>query len=105
MRVVGRAVLLGLLALTIGAGGLRTAEAQLWKPKDKKPAAAAAKPARKKPVAKKPRRAKKPARKPAPAVVRDEAPSPRARATRADDLPEFDDSPVIVVELPARGER
>lgn len=103
-----RSLIVSLLA--VAAVGVGPAEAQLWKPQPKKPAAGAttkptrAKPARKPPV----RRASKPKR-PAPRreVVRDDPPPARARdrARAADDLPEFDDSPTIVVELPTRGER
>lgn len=103
------ALIVSMLAVfAVGAG---PAEAQLWKPQPKKPAAAASKPTKAKPArAPRVRRASKPSR-PAPRrqVVRDDPPPPsrdRARDRgRSDDLPEFDDSPTIVVEMPTRGER
>jgi hypothetical protein len=106
---LSRALIVALV--TVFAVEAGPAEAQLWKPQPKKPAAAApTKPTRAKPArAPRVRRASKPTR-PAPrrAVVRDDAPArdrDRARAPRADELPDFDDSPVITVEMPTRGER
>lgn len=106
MLVAARAVVLAMLAVL--AVGVAPAEAQLWKPAPKKPAATApTKPTRVKPV--KPKRVRPAARpsRPAPrrTVVRADPPRERARADAADGLPEFDDTPVIVVELPTRSER
>ena len=116
MLVAARAAVLAILAIgtigTIGTVGVGPAEAQLWKPAKKPAAAVPSTPARAKaartPRVRRPAKPTRPAKRP---VFRDEpaaavAPA-RGRADRehGDDLPDFDDSPVIVVELPARGER
>ncbi len=107
MLVAARAAVLALLAvLAVGVG---PAEAQLWKPAKKPAAVAPTKPVRTRPVRTKPaRRAARPSRAtPRPTVVRDDPPPPRARprADAGDALPEFDDAPVIVVDVPTRSER
>ena len=107
MFATARGLVLALLAVfTVDVGA---AEAQLWKPAKKPAAVAPTKPARAKPARAKPaRRAARPTRPAARrAVVRDDPPPARARARgeRADALPDFDDSPVITVEMPARSER
>jgi hypothetical protein len=107
MRAAVRTLVLALTALI--AAGPGVARAQLWKPAKKTTTTTEpAKPTRAKPTKpKRTRRAARPARPAArPAVVRDDPPRrERARPSRADDLPEFDDDPEIVVELPTRGER
>lgn len=106
MLVAARAVVLALLAVL--AVDASPAEAQLWKPAKKPAAAAPAKPTRAKPARAKPARpAAKPTRAaPRRTVVRADPPvRSRPRADAADALPEFDDAPVIVVELPGRSER
>lgn len=105
MLVVVRAVVLALLAVL--ALGVTPAEAQLWKPAKKPAAVAPTKPTRVKPARTKTvRRATRPTRTaPRRTVVRDEPARARTRSAAPDALPEFDDAPVIVVELPTRGER
>jgi hypothetical protein len=103
VRVLSLALSSLVASATLAAG---TADAQLWKPVKKPTAAAPARPARTKPAKAKRARRTKPRPAARPAVVRDDPPRrERSPSTRDDDLPELDDSPVIVVELPARGER
>ena len=108
MLVAARAAVLALLAVL--AVGVSPAEAQLWKPAKKPAVVAPTKPARTRPVRTKPaRRAARPSRAtPRHTVVRDDPPPPpraRPRADAGDSLPEFDDAPVIVVDVPTRTER
>ena len=104
MRLARALVVAFIAVLAVGGG---PAEAQLWKPAPKKPTATVtAKPTRAKPARTRVRRAAKPTRPARRTVVRDDpAPRERARAAPPDELPEFDDAPVIVVELPTRIER
>ncbi len=104
MRLARALVVAFIAVLAVGGG---PAEAQLWKPAPKKPTATVTpKPARAKPARTRVRRAAKPTRPARRTVVKDDpAPRERVRAAPPDELPEFDDAPVIVVELPTRSER
>ncbi len=95
LRVTLRTLFAAALAAAVGLASAGAAEAQLWKPNKKKPAATAA-PAKKRPVARKKRPIKKKPAEPAVKLATTDGDSDRGDRSRDRDE-EVDDRPRITV--------